>query len=509
MSAYDALPYPSFTFSQTHPNKLATMARLFGLTTAPVDGCRVLELGCGDGTNLLSFAAALLSSEFVGVDLSSAHIRAAQTTTRELGLSNIRFYELDILNVNRENFGEFDFIIAHGLYSWVPDFVRPRILEICREMLQPNGVGYISYNAFPGSYARLMTRGIMQFHAHDTIEPLEKVQSAYVLLKSLAETVEPNTYYQQILQSEYDGMAMRDPSNIYHDELNEFNQPFYFHEFIQAAEKHDLQYLAEADVAAMQTHNLTADIRQLIQSFGDDIIKREQYLDFARFRRFRQTLVCRREIELNRQLAPEILDIFFISGQLRIVSENPVIAERAPVKFVTPDNSTFEIDHPLTKAALVCLSQIWARSIGFDDLINHARQIIESSNQISDADFIAEKQRVKTFFLQIYTVGFIELHVHQFQFAMTISERPKVSDFARWQTPRGKIVTTPTGFNLPLDDDFKRALLPLLDGTLNKTQLLDRLAENAVENPEFNSADLPALLDQNLAEIAKVGLLVS
>ncbi len=129
--------------------------------------------------------------------------------------------------------------------------------------------------------------------------------------------------------------------------------------------------------------------------------------------------------------------------------------------------------------------------------------------QILDADFIVEKRRVKTLSLQIYAVGFFDLHVHRFQFVTIISQRPQVSDVARWQTTRGKIMTTLTGFDLPLDDEFKRHSLPLLDGASNKNQLLARLAENAAICSQFDSADLPALLEQNLTEIAKVGLLVS
>jgi tRNA G46 methylase TrmB len=68
LTAYDEVLYPSYTHNQTHPDRLATIATLFGLTPAPVERCRVLELGCGNGSNLVPMAYGLPGSEFVGID---------------------------------------------------------------------------------------------------------------------------------------------------------------------------------------------------------------------------------------------------------------------------------------------------------------------------------------------------------------------------------------------------------------------------------------------------------
>ena len=121
-----------------------------------VENCRVLELGCGDGNSLLAHAFNLPDAHFVGVDLAENHIQKAKKSVEELNLKNIEFHQTDVMKMSSEDFGKFDYITAHGLFSWVPEFVREKILSLYHEMLAPNGVGYISFNAFPGAHQRQM-----------------------------------------------------------------------------------------------------------------------------------------------------------------------------------------------------------------------------------------------------------------------------------------------------------------------------------------------------------------
>src|SRR5271154_2219077 len=187
-NVYDEVLYPATTFPQTHPNRLATAALLRGMQPAPIDGCRVLELGCGVGTNLIGMAFQLPTSEFIGLDLARRPIASGQSFIEEFGLANIALHSIDVREASSEQFGMFDFIIAHGLYSWVPQPVRERILAVCREMLRPQGVAYISYNAYPGNHLRDLVRGMMRFHTAGFEDPIAMVGQARGLLKFLAES---------------------------------------------------------------------------------------------------------------------------------------------------------------------------------------------------------------------------------------------------------------------------------------------------------------------------------
>lgn len=135
---YDEVFYPGHVYGLTHPNHLATIAAVYGMQPAPVERCRVLELGCGVGGNLLPMAFQYPDSEFIGVDLSGVTIERGQRNIATLGVSNIKLLHCDIMNVDA-SFGQFDYIIAHGVYSWVPPAVREKMMTIFKHNLAPRG----------------------------------------------------------------------------------------------------------------------------------------------------------------------------------------------------------------------------------------------------------------------------------------------------------------------------------------------------------------------------------
>src|SRR5262245_58637378 len=170
-TSYDEIPYSNTAFSYTHPDCLATVAALYGLTPPPVDRCRVLELGCGRGGNLIPMALALPDSRFLGIDLSARQIASGQEMVTALGLANIELRPFSILDVD-ESFGLFDYIICHGVYSWVPAEVQDKILAICARNLAPNGVAYVSYNTYPGWHQRGTVREMLCYHVQQFREPM-------------------------------------------------------------------------------------------------------------------------------------------------------------------------------------------------------------------------------------------------------------------------------------------------------------------------------------------------
>src|ERR1700742_1272227 len=197
---YDEIAYPSYPFPQTHPDRLATLATLFGLQPAPIDKCRVLEIGCGDGANLIPMALMLPESEFVGVDLAAHPVAKGQKMAGALGLRNVTLQQLDIADLSA-SFGQFDYVIAHGVYSWVPAEVRDQLLAICKANLSPQGVAYVSYNAYPGSHLREMIRGMMQFHTRETCGADDRVNQSRALIRFLAQSQSESDLYETILTS--------------------------------------------------------------------------------------------------------------------------------------------------------------------------------------------------------------------------------------------------------------------------------------------------------------------
>lgn len=509
--SYDRIEYPTKLFMQTHPEHLATLGIFFGMNPPPVENCRVLELGCGDGNSLLAHAFDMPDANFVGVDLAENHIRKAQKSARELNLSNIEFRQTDVMKISREDFGTFDYITAHGLFSWVPETVREKILSLYQELLVPNGIGYISFNAFPGAHQRQMVGNIIRYFTRKTSEPLEKVKESVAFLDFLAENADEAQVYQAILKKELARFLRLEPSEIFHDDLAEINQPFYFYEFAALLEKHRLQFLAEADVHAMFPNGLAPEAVEFINSL-DDIVEREQFIDFFRGHTFRRALFCRKEIELNRRIEPTVLKNYLFNSQIRPASENFDLLNPRFETFVGNQGHTIEIDHPLTKAALFFLGQIWARSAGFVEMLEAARQILVSNGYETD-DWETQFNVTGEIFLQICCqTDLIKLHLRRTKAATVISEKPAINRFAHWQLRDSIDLLTLHNIAVTFEDDFTRRLLYLLDGTRTRSELLAEMrnfadSSEGIQDKENFSANLSERLDTILEQLVRVGML--
>lgn len=507
--SYDTMPYPSKFFLQTHPDRLATIATLFGINPPKIENCRVLELGCGNGSNLIAHGFNLPTAEFIGIDLSETHIIEGNKAVSELNLKNVKLLQGDVTEMSVEEYGKFDYIIAHGLFSWVPEFVREKVLNLYREMLTENGVGYISYNAFPGAHLREMMRNIMRFHTSEIDEPLEKVGSAISFLSLLTENVSDKKIIKLVFESELERHFKHDASDIFHDDLADVYRPFYFHEFADLLAENNLQFVSEAEFHAMSISSFSPEVREFINEI-DDVIKREQYLDFFRGRVFRQTLFCRAEVELNRQIAPEILDKFLVSSSLRPTSEKVEIGSPKVEKFVGAKGVGIEINHPLTKAALSYLGEIWGRTIAFPELLEKAKKILENEDFKID-NFEDQSDTTRAIFFQIFSgTDLIELHLYKFEANTEAGEKPKVNDLALWQISQANNISTPLNLDLQIDDEVSRHLLELMDGTRNKEDLLKEITEFIKTNDEIEDKqdlinNLESWISDSIKQLAKLG----
>jgi SAM-dependent methyltransferase len=205
-----------------------------------LESCHVMELGCAEGDNLIPIALAMPNARFVGIDLSRRQIERGRQVTQTLGLTNIELLVHDIADVDA-SFGMFDYIICHGIYSWVPAPVREKILAICRNRLVPNGVAYVSYNTLPGWHIRGMIRDMRVYHSSQFEAPTAKVQQAPALVDFLAQSVPTTLPYGMALRAELDVIRNAPDTYLFHDHLEEVNEPVYFHQFAEAAQRHGMQ----------------------------------------------------------------------------------------------------------------------------------------------------------------------------------------------------------------------------------------------------------------------------
>jgi methyltransferase-like protein len=529
MNPYDEVPYYGYAFSQTHPDRLATIGTLLGVNVAPVTKCRVLELGCGDGGNLLPMAYQLPESHFVGVDLSGEAIERGQLLMNEIGLKNVELRQADLMDVSAD-WGQFDYIIAHGVYTWVPPTVKEKVLAICHDNLAQNGIAYVSYNALPGYHLWLMNREMMQFHTRAMSDPQEIITQAKSLMRFLSlHTHQGNErkrdLYQSVISEHLDQIEhYRDTQQLFHDELSPHNEPVYFHEFARRAAGQGLQFLAEADFFEMQDYSFSPDARRMLAGMGDDnILLREQYLDFLKGRTFRQTLLCHHEIKINRQLNVQSLDEMFLATMVELSDEKPDLSPGVIQKFIGPKGGVLQTDFPLAKAALIKLRQAWPQYLSLEELIVEARKYLETEARKSGYDageFTTDHfEALRQILLAAYQSGVIQLFADRPLMSTTLNEYPKVFHLARIQAKSGSTVTNLLHKSVEIESPILLFLLTLLDGTRNRNVLTEELTEwlmnaqephlgeNVIKDRESLKTIVPKILEDSLPQLIGLALL--
>ncbi len=500
LASYEAMPYTSRPFATTHPDTLATVATLFGMHPAPPGRCRVLELGCALGGNLIPMALALPQSTFVGIDLSPSQIAEAQRLASALGLPNLTLRAASILDVDT-SWGQFDYVICHGVYSWVPRAVQDKILAICRENLAPQGVAYVSYNTFPGWHLKGLLRGVLQFHASHFDDASTRIRQSRAFLDLMSTAVKgANTVYGRLLAEDIEELQPEQDTYLYHEYLEDVNEPLYFHEFVERASAKGLQYLDEARQSQLPS-GLPPEALRTLNQLPVSLIHREQYLDFIRGRSFRRTLLCHAQTPLHRPPSVSALMEMYLTGIARPARPDVDITSPTPEEFQvgvaapglvhqhSSDSKsaglaelrggtarTATTNDPLLKAALVSLSRGWPKSIAFRDLWNQVEALLTGASEAARARLAEGPACLAASLLQCWMGEMIEAHVDVLPFVTQVSERPLASPLARLQAAGGGLLTNLRHWSVQ-PDDFDRLVLLQLDGSRDRRAILDALCE--------------------------------
>ena len=492
-TSYDQVPYPGLPFAQTHPNRLATLGILFGMEPAPPRRCRVLELGCGSGGNLIPMAFDFPDSEFVGVDVALTAIETGNRESAALGLANLRLLHKDLAEPGLA-LGTFDYVIAHGVYSWVEPAVRDRLLEVAKASLAPQGIAYVSYNALPGGHTRLAFREMMLFRARTAAADTPLIEAAHELLRWFAGLQSDSSGF---LKTEAQSMLDREQEVLFHDELSSSYQAVYFHQFVAHAAHFGLRFLSEAAYHDMQQGDLPAEIvAQVNRASGSDRILRDQYLDFLKWRKFRQTLLCHDDIAVpDAPIAARVRRLSAASPS-EPVSPKPDLSPGVPETFRGARGSGATTAHPLSKAVLTLLHERWPEAVPFAELLESASRLVAEA---PDPEGLSE------ILLATFSAGLIELHVEPPRCVSRVSPCPAVSQLARSQARRGGAVTTPRHATVDVNDEIACRLIALLDGTRDVAALARELAPQ-LGRPE---AELARGIEANLAILARIGLLTA
>lgn len=504
-TSYDEVPYESYPFAQSHPDSMAVVARIFGLEPPPIAKCRVLELGCAAGGNLIPLAWHFPESEFVGVDLSERQIEEGRRMIQTLGLKNITLRVMSITDAGEE-LGDFDYIICHGVYSWVPEEVQKAILRACKERLNENGVAYVSYNTYPGWRIRQMIRDMMLYHAAQFSTPQEKVGGARELIHFLNDATAKDNAYGMLLEEELEIIDEADDYYLYHDHMEQVNLPCYFHEFMEKARLQSLEYLGEAAFGEMLFNDFPDQVKEELFKLTSDIVRMEQYMDFLHNRTFRQTLLVHKEAPICRDIAPLFLEQFFLASDAVPEVENASLTNQDPVRFITPRGAWVTSADPLVKMALFVLGQ--AHPLHLD-----AKGLYRKTIERLDKPFRPEKERAHLeilgrAFLGFFASGMVEFHTHAPLLAKEAGDRPRATELARAYA-RAYRFAPGIWHRMAYLDDLGQKTLLLLDGesTLDdvRNALLSMTREGEIilkdeeENPVEGDAARAEIISSFLA----------
>lgn len=465
-TAYDEVQYPSALYRTTHPEHLAALARLHGLGAADPRKARVLEIAGGDGLNVLAMAAALPGASFVNIDLAPSAIARGQALAEASGLANARIEVADVVAAADSFEGEFDYVVAHGLYAWVPPAVQQATLRLIDRVLAPEGVAYISYNALPGCHVRLALREMLLFELEHIADPDERLRAARVILDDYARPRDEDTPAQKALRNSARLMTEKNVQTLFHDELGPFYDPKSLTQIVTEAGGHNLSYLTEAQPGGL-FHGLPG------QPLDDAaLVRQAQRADYRDLCFFHQSLFIRPG------RAPLRVADFEVLGSL--LAGAPSGLKRTGRSTFTVAEGEFEV--------------------GDDTLADFLESLVRHAPARLPLERFASSPAHCEAILQLINRGIIELHSLPFPGTVEPGERPRTNSLVRAMIAQGETqLFTLDHRAIAIKEEGPRMFLSMLDGT--------RSREDLAGEWEATGLAVQADVDSALRQLAKAGML--
>ena len=472
---YDLLPYESKPFPQSQPARLAAIAHIFGVKAKALPSARVLELGCAAGGNIIPLAVQYPEAKFIGVDLSRKQVAAGRARIAKLGLKNIElqcksFTELD------NAVGKFDYIICHGVFSWVERILQAAILEIIRDRLAPEGIAYISYNVLPGWRMMQPVRDAVLNQIPPSYDSANRVAASLELLDFLAKASPQGAIYGNALRQMAERLAQFPSDYFAHEFLEECNEPCTFTDFAARANDNGLAYLGDSDLQTMMVGNLGAEVAtEILRRANNSIVQTEQMMDLVNGRTFRCSLLVHAAVgvTLNRNLQPACLDgLHMLSAALMEIKTVDGVST-----LVVGGKHTYSVSGAATIAAL---EKFIAR--------------YPSSSTIAElASKDTDREEIKASFFNLMSRGIVLPMSERVKMASAPTKQPKASKLALKDAESGATYTTNARHETVQLDVAARFILQNMKGQKSQSELVAGLvAEAKAGRMIFNEGGKPA-----------------
>lgn len=446
-SAYDEVAYPTTLFPRTRPDRLAVIARLHGIPAPALATARILQVGGGDGLDSIALAAAFPQAHFVNFDIAEQPILRGQRWSQAAGIANVDHRVLDLMEAADRLDGSFDYIIAHGVYAWVPPPVQAAIMPLIGRLLSPGGVAFVSYNAYPGGHSRAALREMMRHHIAPLADPAEQIAAARALLRDFVTPQANDEPIVGAMRREAEAALTYSDGLLYHDGLNACFSPQALTNVVADAQAHGLAYLGESDGGGLDKGFLDPDRAGISEA---ELVRRLQALDYKEGRYFRTSLFVRAETQFSRVVQIEAARSMWV--RTRAVANADGSFQLGKKRFSTRDPQRAV---PLRR--LVAAKARWApvASVIDDDAMLAALcdQAIE---------------------------GFADLSTVEPPYAQDVPDNPRANPFGRLQILEGEDKAASFDHRLvKISDNRLRLLFGWLDGTRDRAALERLWAEQA------------------------------
>lgn len=480
---YETIPYIGTVVRNTFPDHLALCSLWCHGLHPPLRRFRLIELGCGDGANLLSLAFYHPESTFIGIDNSRVELNRACEGARCLGLENIRFVQKDVRNLGPADVDPCDYVIAHGLYSWVPEDARDAILTFCRQNLKPSGLAYISYNAQPGwGVRRLVRETLLRARSVQEAAVEDKAERAIEVAVCLLEDLPSRDYAHAVLLAE-ELERVRDgkPFYVFHEYLADVNEGFWLRDFVGRAHQHGLDYVADAQFCRWEGH-VPAELKNALAKRDLDPIEQEEAADLLGNRYFRASILCRSDASHATTSHRELLDEAHIATALCAESDPFDLQEGVTERFegqgfIGGGKPEVTLKASITKAAVVLLSAQWPFGMRLQALYDRARELLAANGCEVPDD---ARQQLSEELITLFEAGQIDVRLQEPAFHTEISDFPKAHALARFEAERQEALTTPYHVPLPFEPPAL-TLVRALDGSQSQAALQHAFGADIVD----------------------------
>ncbi len=493
---YDKYHFISKPSLERHLEKISCVSMLWGLNVSALNEACVLELGCGAGDNLIPMALSYQDSYFVGVDISHSQVKKGNENIKKLGLKNIILIEKDFSKFalsdikfedKKKKIKEFDYIIMHGVFSWVSDKARRSALKIIKKYLSLNGVSYISFNSYPGCVFRDLLIKLLRKNDDSKKSLEDRVKNIRERLSFLEECLQDgSSFYSLGLKNEVMNVINLSDSFIVNEILNDEYRSFTLESFIKEIKKYGLYYLSDASyIRGFSESRKEENLKQNFEAY-------ESYIDFIFPKITRGVLATHlnkgknkeenkekdkeKDKEKNkignfeRKINLDAMDDFYVSSPLVYDGGTNNFAE-----FKLPNSQTFEFENSAEIDFFKKLESAWPKPI-----------------KLRDIECIVRKRKV----LDYFSKEFVNFFTTDLCFKNVLDEAPRVSSFAKIQLETQDFATNYRN-EYVIFNDFQKKVFNLLDGKNTKRDILNILIDDLKEQGKY-SIDIYRELDEEL-----------